>query len=89
MRTVCTELATLSFSASVTLRVIQTSQSKILRVMTDAPWYVSIDTLPHDLSISIISEGVMVAYFLTDRALGARGRFLAISSEIEIAATIS
>jgi hypothetical protein len=38
------------------IAIIQRSQYKILRAMTDAPWYVSNDTLHHDLGISIVSD---------------------------------
>jgi hypothetical protein len=36
--------------------IIQRLQSKILRAMTNAPWYVSNDTLHNDLGIPIITD---------------------------------
>jgi hypothetical protein len=38
------------------IAIIQRSQSKILRAMTAASWYVSNDTLHHDIDISIVSD---------------------------------
>jgi hypothetical protein len=36
--------------------IIQRSQSRILRMIVDAPWYVSITTLHADLGISYVHE---------------------------------
>jgi hypothetical protein len=38
------------------MEIIQRLQSKILRAMTNAPWYVSNDTLYNDLDVPIISD---------------------------------
>ncbi|CAH1979248.1 unnamed protein product [Acanthoscelides obtectus] len=41
------------------LSIIQRAQSKILRSIADAPWYVSNETLHRDLKIPFIREVIM------------------------------
>jgi hypothetical protein len=43
-------------ASKTNIDIIQRLQSKILRAMTNAPWYVSNDTLHNDLGIPIISD---------------------------------
>jgi hypothetical protein len=38
------------------INIIQRSQSNILRMLTDAPWYVSNLTLHHDLNITFVKD---------------------------------
>jgi hypothetical protein len=40
------------------ISIIQRSQSKILRMIVDAPWYVSIATLHGDLDISYVQDDI-------------------------------
>jgi hypothetical protein len=40
------------------ISIIQRSQSKILRIIVDAPWYVSKGTLHADLGISYIQDAI-------------------------------
>jgi hypothetical protein len=39
-----------------TIAIMQRSQSKILRMITNAPWYVTNQTLNEDLNVSYITE---------------------------------
>jgi hypothetical protein len=43
-------------ASKTNIDIIQRLQSKILRAMKNAPWYVSNDTLHNDLGIPIISD---------------------------------
>jgi hypothetical protein len=43
-------------ASKTNIDIIQMLQSKILRAMTNAPWYVSNDTLHKDLGIPMISD---------------------------------
>jgi hypothetical protein len=44
------------YASKTNIDIIQRLQSKILRAMTNAPWYLSNDTLHNDLGIPIISD---------------------------------
>ncbi|PNF14490.1 hypothetical protein B7P43_G16423 [Cryptotermes secundus] len=41
------------------INIIQRSQSKILRMLVDAPWYVSNETLHKDLNLKFVKEIIM------------------------------
>jgi hypothetical protein len=43
-------------ASKTNIDIIQRLQSKLLRAMKNAPWYVSNDTLHNDLGIPIISD---------------------------------
>jgi hypothetical protein len=43
-------------ASKTNIDIIQRLQSKTLRAMTNAPWYLSNDTLNNDLGILIISD---------------------------------
>jgi hypothetical protein len=52
--TYCMELW--GYASKSSISIIQRSQSKILRMIVDAPWYVSNATLHADLGISYVHE---------------------------------
>jgi uncharacterized protein (DUF1697 family) len=51
--------AELFISVKTNISIIQRSQSKILRMITNAPWYVSNITLHEDLKVPLVKEVII------------------------------